>query len=78
MTFFCQFKDALGKPGQGFHAPRLLGLARNDLIGTVVLAWLIARFTRWSWLKAFFVMFAIGTALHLLFCVDTAFLKAFF
>jgi hypothetical protein len=72
---FCRFKNLLGEPGKGFHAARFAGLARNDLIGTLVIAWLLARVMKWGFVKAFLVTFIVATFLHLLFCVDTAFIQ---
>ena len=71
----CQYKDILGEPSQGFHSARLFGLARNDLIGTVIGAWLLSYWRNWSFLKTLLVVFILGQILHWLFCVDTAFLK---
>jgi len=34
----CPYANILGIPGQGVHAPRVFGLARNDIIATIVLA----------------------------------------
>jgi hypothetical protein len=45
------------------------------LIGTLVIAWLLARVMKWGFVKAFLVTFIVATFLHLLFCVDTAFIQ---
>jgi hypothetical protein len=75
----CRFKDALGKPGQGFHAPRILGVAALDLLGTALVAWLIARARRgWHPVPVFLVLMALAVVLHRLFCVDTALNVALF
>jgi hypothetical protein len=36
----CPYAHALGVPGVGVHAPRLLGLARFDTIATVLVAFI--------------------------------------
>jgi len=76
MPLFCQFKNVLGQPGKGVHAARFAGLALNDLLGTLALAWLLQKFTKLSLPVAFVVMFGIGMLLHWLFCVDTAVMRA--
>ena len=71
----CQYKDALGKPNEGFHKERLLGMARNDLLGTIAISVLIGFFMNKNILLVFIVIFLLGVLLHLIFCVDTAFIK---
>lgn len=67
----CQFKDVFGKPGQGFHSARLAGLALYDVIGTVVLAWVLYKWYKVDPLCSFVVLFSLGVFLHWLFCVET-------
>ena len=70
----CPYKHILGIPEQGFHAARFMGLARNDTIGTVVLAFLTTLFFKvniWTSLAAWFIG---GEILHYVFGVQTAFL----
>jgi fatty-acid desaturase len=71
----CQYKDALGKPNEGFHKERLFGMARNDLLGTVAISILIGLLMDKNIFLVFIVIFLLGVLLHLLFCVDTAFIK---
>ena len=70
----CPYKHALGIPGEGFHAPRILGFARNDTLGTIVLAIL----TTWIWgiplWKSLVGWFVGGELLHWMFGTQTAFL----
>lgn len=88
MTLLCEYKDILGKPGQGFHRARLFGLARNDLLGTLAIAVLVALFLAYyhsyDWtttLQASAVLFIglafLGFVLHLLFCVKTPLTRPF-
>lgn len=70
----CPWKYALGKPGQGFHAPRMFGLAAYDVYGTiligVVLAFVFDRPRRsFLWVLGAFVT---GIIVHWWFCVPTA------
>ena len=73
----CQYKDIFGKPGQGVHKTRFLGMAAFDFFGTMLIAALIAYFTHESFIIVFFILFVLGEILHLAFCVDTGFLKIF-
>jgi uncharacterized membrane protein (Fun14 family) len=73
----CQYKDILGKPGQGFHKNRFLGFALYDILGTIGLGIIVSYITRWSYLKSILIMFLLGIFFHWLFCVDTAFMRMF-
>ena len=68
----CRYRDSLGRPGEGVHAPRLLGLAVVDVVGTALIAALVARWRRWpvAWTVA--AAFAAAVVVHRAFCVDTA------
>lgn len=74
-TMSCPYAYVLGVPGEGFHAPRLFGLARNDTLGTVGLALL----TTWIWgvpfWKSLVAWFVAGEVLHYAFGTPTAFLR---
>jgi hypothetical protein len=39
---FCDYRDSLGKPGEGPHADRWLGLAVRDVIGTIGIGVILA------------------------------------
>lgn len=68
----CAFKDILGKPREGVHSLRVLGLAAVDLALTAVLAvFLVGRSSLSALLLAFFGLWGVGTLLHFAFCVDT-------
>lgn len=81
----CQSKDALGKPGVGFHK-HVAGVALGDVIGTVMMAAIIANFDddknddknnyQASTVTWFLRLFILGQLMHWYFCVDTAFIKA--
>ena len=71
----CPFANILGVPGEGVHAPRLFGLARNDTIATILAAAFIAHFWKTPFWKALLWLFIIGEVLHYIMGVDTAFLK---
>ena len=67
----CKYSEALGVPKQGFHAQRIAGVALWDVVGTLVLAWILRKFTHWSFLTCCVAMFASGIVLHRVFCVRT-------
>ena len=80
MRSSCKYKDALGKPGQGFHSRRVLGFALYDILATIALGFAVAKLMRmrWGYVKAITVVFVVGVALHWYFCVDTAFSRLLF
>jgi len=80
MTLLCPYRNILGAPGVGVHAPRLFGLARNDLLATlaaaVALTWWAPVHTRaapavQTVLLVFAGLWALGWVAHMLFCVRT-------
>ena len=44
----CPYANILGVPGQGVHAPRIFGLARNDIIATILVAALTSYIIRYT------------------------------
>lgn len=70
--------DALfGLPNEGIHAARFAGLAANDLLLTAAAAYLISRSAEnVSMTRAFAGLWLAGTAMHWVFDVDTAGLRA--
>ena len=74
----CRFRDALGRPREGFHAPRLCGVALLDVLGTIFLAYILHRLSRWPWAASLLAMFALGVLCHRLFCVSTTLDKILF
>lgn len=77
MSPLCRFSDALGKPGEGAHAPRLAGLAAFDLLGTAGLAFLFARYGLrdspfvLAFVLVFIILVLVAITLHEAFCVNT-------
>jgi len=70
-----QYKDVLGKPRQGFHKARLFGLARNDLVGTAVIALFISHSSVSRFMATFLLLIILGIYLHWIFGVDSALLR---
>jgi hypothetical protein len=74
----CEYKNILGIPGEGFHKTRIFGYALNDILGTIVLGYILKYFYKdLSIIFAFFIMFLVGQLCHIIFCVDTEFIKNF-
>jgi len=69
----CQYRDILGKAGEGIHSYRLFGVAIADVVMTIIAAWLIWRFIfpKTYFLVVLGVLFLAGILLHRLFCVKT-------
>jgi hypothetical protein len=71
----CPYKTLLGIREQGVHSARVLGLARNDILMTVIGALVTSFFFKVSILWSLIGWFVAGEVLHILFGVDTAFLE---
>ena len=71
----CPYAHSLGVPGQGVHAARIFGLSLNDILATIVLAFITLFFVRISFIQSLVGWFVIGEILHYLFGTKTAFLK---
>lgn len=69
-----KYKNIFGKPNQGFHKARLFGLARNDLLATIFLAFLISHRSIKNFIATFLILFILGVYFHWIFGVDTAFI----
>jgi uncharacterized membrane protein len=74
----CKYKNALGEPGKGIHSYRLFGVAIADVIMTIIGAFLISYFFKFSFIKTLLVLFLTGIVLHRLFCVRTTIDKLLF
>ncbi len=75
MNLLCKYKDIFGKPEKGLHARRLFGFAMWDIIGTIMLGFLVFRVTQLELITSIIIMFILAQFFHWLFCVDTAFMK---
>ena len=76
MTYLlCQYNNILGVPKTGFHSHRLFGFAQNDILGTILIAVMIAYFFKTNFIYTLIILFIIATVLHLVFCVNTTFVN---
>jgi hypothetical protein len=71
----CPYANVLGEPGKGVHEARIFGLARNDVLMTVIAVIITAYWFNISFLFSFILWFGTGEVLHYLFGTNTAFLK---
>jgi len=71
----CPYSTLLGEPGKGVHAARLFGFALNDTLMTIGAALLTSYVFNIVWWKSMIAWFVAGEILHVLFCVDSAFLR---
>jgi hypothetical protein len=67
----CQYKDSLGRPGEGFHRHMAVG----DIVGTLGGAYLISYYVDVHPLIIFMLLMLISIPIHMLFCVDTELVK---
>jgi uncharacterized membrane-anchored protein len=72
MPLLCEYKDIFGKPGEGLHETRFLGMAAMDLIGFIVLVFGIVMFFGTDPTQTLLITTIITILLHYLFCVPTA------
>ena len=75
MASACPYANALGVPGQGVHAARFMGLALNDTLMTIALAFITSYVFNIPFLESFVSWFILGEILHYAFGVNSAFLK---
>ena len=73
MIDLCQYKDIFGKPNEGAHSYRFLGIAIVDLFLTLLVAYYVAYKYKKSFIEISVVFIIIGVIAHSLFCVDTTF-----
>ena len=74
----CKYKNILGIPGKGIHSYRLFGVAIADVIMTIVAAFLISYFFKYSFFYTLITLFILGIILHRVFCVRTTIDKVLF
>jgi len=78
----CKYKDSLGEPNKGFHK-HIFGIAFFDLLGTFIIAVLIAKYTKGGIVPQnvliwFLILILLGIIFHRIFCVNTVINKAIF
>jgi len=74
----CKYRNILGEPDKGIHSYRLFGVAINDVVMTVIAAFIISYFYKYSFFYVLIFLFILGIILHRLFCVRTTIDKLLF
>ena len=74
----CKYKNALGKPNEGVHSYRFMGVAIVDTVMTVVAAYFISYKFKKPFGITLLSLFILGIILHKLFCVRTTIDKVIF
>lgn len=75
----CQYKDILGKPGQGVHSYRIFNIAYLDVLFTIIGAYIIYLFfPKINYFVILILLFILGIILHKIFCVRTTIDKYLF
>jgi len=70
----CPIYKIFGEPNKGVHSLRLLDFAIIDIILTIILAFLTKKYFK-SFIISFLFWFILGEILHIIFKVETKFLK---
>ena len=75
----CEYKDILGKVGQGAHSIRIFNIAIVDVLLTIIAAYIIHLLApSYRFLSVLLILFASGIILHRIFCVRTTVDKLLF
>jgi hypothetical protein len=68
----CQYKNILGKVGEGVHSYRIANLAVVDILLTILLAFFIhLMLPAYHFGYILLAVFLLGIVLHRIFCVKT-------
>lgn len=68
----CQYRNALGVPGEGIHSIRIFGFAAVDIGLTLLAAVALSRHSKLSLTATIPSLFLFAVGVHYLFCVKTA------
>ena len=75
----CEYKNMLGKVGEGVHSIRIFNIAIIDVLLTIIGAYIIHLFVPgYRFSIILLTLFAAGIVLHWLFCVRTTVDKLLF
>jgi hypothetical protein len=67
----CKYRNIFGKPGKGIHSIRICNIAVVDVLLTVLGAYIISKYSQYSFACVLFTLFILGIILHRAFCVKT-------
>lgn len=68
---FCKYKEIFGKPNEGFHKERFLGLAVYDLFGFIILVIMLSFYLKIKFSKIFLILAFVVILIHRMFCINT-------
>lgn len=71
----CNYASLFGKPKTGLHRVRLFGVAIFDVIGMLLIAFLLSYYYHLNFLLTLSFVFLVAELFHLLFCVNTSFVN---
>ena len=74
----CQYKDSLGKPGEGVHKYRIFNIAIVDVVLTIIIALLLSYLFKINFFIMLIILFLLGIIIHRIFCVRTTVDKLLF
>lgn len=74
----CKYQNMFGKPGEGAHSYRIFNIAIVDVIATLLVAYIISKYTQYKFIHVAITLFIIGIIAHRLFCVRTTVDKLLF
>jgi len=74
----CKYSNSLGKPNEGIHSYRFLGVAIVDVIFTFIASAMISFIFKFNFLIVLLFIFILAIALHRIFCVNTTINKLIF
>lgn len=66
----CKYKDALGPSRVGIRKFRIFDISIVDVLGTVLLAFVVMKFLHINFYTSLFITFVTGLVSHEIFCVD--------
>jgi hypothetical protein len=74
----CKYQNIFGKPNEGVHSIRLFDYAIIDILFTFIFSYIFSKYIKINIFYIFIFLFLLGQIFHILFCVETKFLKNFY
>ena len=71
MCPFSKYKFIFGVPNEGIHQYKILDTAIVDYVGTIFLAFILAKLTKIPFVLSTIIMFIVGIICHYLFGIQT-------
>lgn len=78
MINLCQYQHVFGKENVGIHSYRIMNIAMFDLVLTVLVAWLISKYFKKSFILILLILLIISLLIHRIFCVQSTLTKLVF